>query len=423
MHSPYSTRIALILAGALALWPARTALSGPHKHHGRPSVSAAEAASASYKKAEMRKKLRGLSSHMHVVRSKIIHAKHQEHMIRQNMDEVEAKIDRARASLSTVNDRLTALDHRHDVVVRRMEATQEHLAQRRKLLSQRVADNYRRGQATYANVLIGSRSVHELLSRGFYVRKIVESDADLIKNIRSDLHQIKLDKRELERQATEQHALADEFEARKTELAGDLEQKREILQDVKATRAKAEEELDELESESEEMTSHIREWTEMLKRRQQEIAAQHSMPTTLRGKRHHLSIAEGGMPTFHGGFLRPCDGPRTSGFGMRFHPILHRSRMHTGVDFGAPYGAPIRAAASGIVILAAYNHGYGNCVVILHSNSVSTLYGHCSSLLVSEGQQVSAGQVIARVGATGLATGPHLHFEVRHNGTPVSPPF
>jgi murein DD-endopeptidase MepM/ murein hydrolase activator NlpD len=95
--------------------------------------------------------------------------------------------------------------------------------------------------------------------------------------------------------------------------------------------------------------------------------------------------------------------------------------MHTGIDFGAPYGAPIVAAGGGTVILAHYTNGYGNCVVIDHGDGVTTLYGHCSALLVSVDEVVRQGQQIARVGATGMATGPHLHFEVRRNGVPVNP--
>ena len=121
-------------------------------------------------------------------------------------------------------------------------------------------------------------------------------------------------------------------------------------------------------------------------------------------------------------FIRPSDGPITSPFGWRFHPILHYQKLHTGVDFGSPMGAPIHAAGEGTVILAAFTRGYGNCVIVDHGDGVTTLYGHCSQLLVTAGQSVSQGQVIALVGATGLATGPHLHFEVRRDGVPV-PPF
>lgn len=124
---------------------------------------------------------------------------------------------------------------------------------------------------------------------------------------------------------------------------------------------------------------------------------------------------------FTGRLTRPANGRITSGFGPRYHPILHSKLMHTGVDIRAGYGEAIRAAAGGDVVMAGNMQIYGNVVVIDHGGGVSTVYGHCSELLVSKGQTVRQGQTIARVGATGLATGPHLHYEVRRNGTPVNP--
>jgi murein DD-endopeptidase MepM/ murein hydrolase activator NlpD len=123
-----------------------------------------------------------------------------------------------------------------------------------------------------------------------------------------------------------------------------------------------------------------------------------------------------------GSFIRPVPGRITSGFGPRFHPVLHVRKLHTGVDFRAPAGTPVRAADGGVVVHAGWLEVYGYAVIIDHGGGVSTLYGHCSSLEVSSGQSVSAGQVIARSGSTGYSTGPHLHFEKRVNGSPV-PPF
>lgn len=119
--------------------------------------------------------------------------------------------------------------------------------------------------------------------------------------------------------------------------------------------------------------------------------------------------------------VRPVPGAITSGFGMRFHPILGYSRMHTGVDMTAAYGQEIKAAASGRVILASAYGGYGNAVIIDHGGGMTTLYAHQSQLNVSYGDQVSAGDIIGYVGSTGLSTGPHLHFEVRLSGVPVDP--
>ena len=106
---------------------------------------------------------------------------------------------------------------------------------------------------------------------------------------------------------------------------------------------------------------------------------------------------------------------------MRYHPILHITRLHAGCDFGAPIGATIRAVAPGEVIHASYMRGYGNVVIVDHGGGISTVYAHCSRISVSDGQRVTRGQHIANVGSTGLSTGPHLHFEVRVNGRAVNP--
>jgi murein DD-endopeptidase MepM/ murein hydrolase activator NlpD len=131
----------------------------------------------------------------------------------------------------------------------------------------------------------------------------------------------------------------------------------------------------------------------------------------------------GGSQPFTGGQLsEPIPGaPITSPFGYRVDPILHERLLHTGIDFGAPYGTPIHAAADGVVVAAGPEGGYGNATVIDHGGSIATLYGHQEQILVSPGDHVTRGQVIGLVGCTGWCTGPHVHFEVRVNGTPVDP--
>jgi murein DD-endopeptidase MepM/ murein hydrolase activator NlpD len=103
------------------------------------------------------------------------------------------------------------------------------------------------------------------------------------------------------------------------------------------------------------------------------------------------------------------------------HPVYGTVRMHTGIDYGASSGTSIRAAGDGVVVTASSMGGYGMATVIDHGGGLATLYGHQSSIGVSAGQRVSQGQTIGRVGCTGTCTGPHLHFEVRVNGSPVNP--
>jgi murein DD-endopeptidase MepM/ murein hydrolase activator NlpD len=111
----------------------------------------------------------------------------------------------------------------------------------------------------------------------------------------------------------------------------------------------------------------------------------------------------------------------SSGFKMRFHPILQTWRAHLGVDYAAPKGTAVRAIGVGVVESAGNLGGYGNAVVVKHNNGHSTVYAHLSQMSVRRGQSVAQGQTIGKVGATGLATGPHLHFEFRVNGKHQDP--
>jgi len=111
----------------------------------------------------------------------------------------------------------------------------------------------------------------------------------------------------------------------------------------------------------------------------------------------------------------------TSGFGMREHPILGGRRKHDGVDLAAPIGTPVHATADGVVSRASWFGGYGLCVQIEHGGKLETRYGHMSRLNVADGQVVHKGDVIGFVGSTGRSTGPHLHYEVRVDGTAVNP--
>lgn len=144
----------------------------------------------------------------------------------------------------------------------------------------------------------------------------------------------------------------------------------------------------------------------------------------MRLEAQRAAVAAGGVPTgviSESGWTWPTSGRIGSGFGQRLHPILGYYRQHDGLDIGGSQGQEIWAASGGIVLSAGWRGGFGNAVVIQHANNVTTVYAHMSSISVSAGDTVTTGDVIGGVGSTGLSTGPHLHFEVRVNGSAVDP--
>ena len=135
-----------------------------------------------------------------------------------------------------------------------------------------------------------------------------------------------------------------------------------------------------------------------------------------------LFFEASGMGAQRTGLIMPVYGGRiTSNFGARRHPVLGYTRMHAGVDFGAPHGAPIYAVGDASVIFSGWHGGHGNYVKLDHGGGFATAYAHMSRIAVASGTRVRAGQVIGYVGSTGLSTGPHLHYELYRNGTVVNP--
>ncbi len=119
--------------------------------------------------------------------------------------------------------------------------------------------------------------------------------------------------------------------------------------------------------------------------------------------------------------IKPCDGEIGDGFGMRFHPILHIERMHDGIDFVASEGTPVYATGNGTIESVGYRGGFGLAVEIDHGFGYETIYAHLSEADVKEGQKVVRGEMIAKIGDTGLSTGSHLHYEVHHDGVILNP--
>ncbi|HVF13496.1 MAG TPA: peptidoglycan DD-metalloendopeptidase family protein [Acidimicrobiales bacterium] len=277
----------------------------------------------------------------------------------------------------------------------RLAATEERMAG----LRQQVADAAVRAYVHPGGValleIVRARTLGEASRRQVLLSSVVSSDRDALDQMRSARQDQQFDKANLAKArdlAQDRRKAASEKLA---ELQEALSQQNRLKGALETRIAEYTAEVDALSREEDTLSALIR-------TRQLEAEAD------VEADSEDEAVSDSGM-------VWPASGAVTSGFGMRW------GRLHSGIDIGAGYGAPIRAAQSGTVILAGYNGGYGNCVVIDHGNGLSTLYGHMSSVDVSEGQSVDAGDYIGDVGSTGNSTGPHLHFETRVGGEADNP--
>ena len=252
-------------------------------------------------------------------------------------------------------------------------------------------------------VLLQSQNLNEFLDRRYRLKRIYQADRRALDQLKEDSRQLVEQKKQVERQKNEIALIAQQLLAQKFELQAQTQSEQVLVQRLRQDKDALEAAEAQLAQDSENLIQLILQ--KVAEQRAQEAAA----------GRNTIVIRGTGVMSI------PCDAPITSSFGWRMHPILGYERFHSGIDFGADYGVPIRAANTGIVIFAGWYGGYGNTVIVDHGNDITTLYAHSSELYVAEGQVVQRGQAIAAIGSTGLSTGPHLHFEIRQNGEPVDP--
>jgi murein DD-endopeptidase MepM/ murein hydrolase activator NlpD len=273
-------------------------------------------------------------------------------------------------------------------------------------LNARLVEVYEHGDVDALDVLLDASSFTELLDGLDYVNQVGDQDQRIVtsvgnakvaaKRARERTRKIRAvvaaETRAVAVRTEEARALRDELVANRESLVAARSHKRVSLSKVRADERDEVGEAQALERVSASLGAQIQ-------------AAQSSSSSAYAAPVHQSAS----------GFIWPVNGPVVSPFGMRW------GRMHTGIDIAVSYGTPIHAAASGRVIYAGWMDGYGNLVFVDHGGGISTGYAHQSSIAVSNGQTVSQGQLIGYVGCTGHCFGPHLHFEVRVNGSPVDP--
>jgi murein DD-endopeptidase MepM/ murein hydrolase activator NlpD len=307
----------------------------------------------------------------------------------------DGQIEKMEADIKKIQDQRSAAEQDLSQMEQRRGNLELALTQTQDNLGARVRAMYMQNDLTYIDVLFQSASVGDLIDRMIYLQAIHQHDKTMIEDIR----QKRID---LQTQLTQQNQLITAIEQIKQDLLkqqDQLEQKRGDkkldLEAIRTDKLLAQRQISELEQENKRIAAFFR--------------------TLGRGGGGYQGKA------WSGSFKKPCGGTITSGFGMRFHPILHVMKMHTGVDISCASGTTITAAGDGKVVFADWRGGYGKCVMIDHGGGRSTLYGHMSRICCSVGDIVSSKTKIGEVGSTGFSTGPHCHFEVRINGDPVNP--
>lgn len=307
---------------------------------------------------------------------------------------LQEEVDAATSEYNDVKGRLDKVQSDIYENTELLNKTEKELKVKNKKLAKRVRDIYINGQISYVDVLFGAKDFSDFLTRMDILKRIIKHDYDLIMKVKADREIVMNTKAKLEKDKADVELLVADAEIKQKNML-DKKQAQQVLLD------KAEYDRDVSQQAYEEIMAASQEITRMIQRSQMVGG----------------SYVAGGS----GAMIWPLNGPITSEFGWRTHPIFGTQRYHSGLDIGGDYGLPIAAAASGTVIHAGWISGYGYTVIIDHGGGITTLYGHNESLLVGEGESVSQGQTIALCGSTGNSTGPHCHFEVRENGEPVSP--
>jgi murein DD-endopeptidase MepM/ murein hydrolase activator NlpD len=330
-----------------------------------------------------------------------------------NIDDLEKQVRVATSAWNTASDRLAALQGELDGITKKLNSaraelmrTETDLQTQQKVFEDRLAGVYKSGgRIAYMAAFLQPGSITQMVDRIDLLSAIVDQDDSILSQIKGLKATVVAQKEALEEQRVQATAVE--------------QQQARVTQDLQAKAGERQAALDELESarKAKQRVVATAEKNEAAWNKQEDqlLAESDRIGDLLR------SASVGTPKAGKGTLYRPISGAVTSPFGYRIHPIFNVRKMHTGVDMHAGMGESIHAAAAGTVVQAGWRGGYGKCVVVDHGGGLATLYAHQSEILVDVGQKVKRGEVIGKVGSTGYSTGPHLHFEVRVNGSPVDP--
>jgi len=314
------------------------------------------------------------------------------------IQQLDDKIRDAEKQIAQMDVQLETLQVKVEDTQEKLNVVEKDYEENQKLMEDRMVVMYECGDVSYLDLLLSSSNLVEFLSNYYIIEEIMQSDSQILSEIEEEKIEIENTKKQLEEEKAELKL-----------LKAKQEQTRIIMQN---NRVVQQNQINQLSEEEKKLQDAIQEY-------KNEEARIEALIQLASGNYTYDGEYSGGVMAWpvakSGTYI-------TSPFGTREHPVYGVTKFHSGIDIGnAGFGAPVIAATDGVVSMASYYGGYGNCVMINHGNGISTLYGHGQKILVSVGQEVKKGDLIMEVGSTGVSTGPHLHFEVRVNGSCVNP--
>lgn len=313
------------------------------------------------------------------------------------IQQLDDTIAQAEQEIEDFNTQLTELQTQVDETTAKLETLQKNYEENEELLAERLVVLYEKGETSFLDLLFNSSSLTDFLSNYYMLEQIVEADTELLESIEAEKTEVENTQKSLEEQKANLKILKAKREQTYVTMQNNKTVQQSYLSQLSDSEKELQQKIEEYKAEEERIENLIR------------LAADQEYNGTYTGGVMAWPVAKSGTYI-------------TSDYGIREHPIQGVVKQHTGIDIGnAGFGAPVIAAADGVVTMASYYGGYGNCVMINHGNGISTLYGHGQKILTTVGTEVKKGDLIMEVGSTGNSTGPHLHFEVRVNGSPVNP--
>jgi murein DD-endopeptidase MepM/ murein hydrolase activator NlpD len=325
----------------------------------------------------------------------------QEKSARDRLGGLSQQIKATASQIDAEQDKLKAATEKLKQIEKELSVYQTKYVKQQASTGARLRFLQRQNSAQGWVALMQSHSLEELMDRQYQLKQVYSEDRKALLRLKKAKATIEAKKLETETQKNQIALITQQLATQKASAEDRAQSENILVNRLKSDREALSAAEQQLADESNQIAKNI----------QQKLAANIAFPGTI-------------FVPGSGQFILPAEGPMTSPFGWRVHPILGTSRFHNGLDFGAEYGSLIKAADNGVVISAEWTGGYGNAVIIDHGNGITTLYGHTSQMYVTVGQAVQKGQPIAAVGSTGFSTGPHLHFEVRRQGEPIDPmPF